>query len=87
MRCIPDDSNPGGPCKVRTPQSSFQKRHRLTMKRCKSGGHECVFEESNRGKRSTRKNEALAAKVHKMEAALRSIGGVRIIESNAAKPA
>lgn len=57
------------------------------MKRCKSGGHECVFEESNRGKRSTRKNEALAAKVHKMEAALRSIGGVRIIESNAAKPA
>lgn len=36
-----------------------------------------MFEESNRGKRSTRKNEALAAKVHKMEAALRSIGGVR----------
>jgi hypothetical protein len=35
-----------------------------------------VFEESNRGKRSTRKNEALAAKVAKMEAALRSIGGV-----------
>lgn len=46
------------------------------MQRCKSGGHECVFEESNRGKRSTRKNEALAAKVAKMEAALRSIGGV-----------
>ena len=46
--------------------------------RCKSGGHECVFEESNRGKRSTRKNEALAAKVAKMEAALRSIGGVSL---------
>ena len=48
------------------------------IQRCKSGGHECVFEESNRGKRSTRKNEALAAKVAKMEAALRSIGGVSL---------
>lgn len=44
--------------------------------RCKSGGHECIFEESNRGKRSTRKNEALAAKISKMETALKSIGGV-----------
>jgi hypothetical protein len=50
--------------------------------RCKSGGHECVFEESNRGKRSTRKNEALAAKVAKMEAALRSIGGVGLFPPN-----
>jgi hypothetical protein len=49
---------------------------RAHHQRCKSGGHECVFEESNRGKRSTRKNEALAAKVAKMDAALRSIGGV-----------
>lgn len=48
----------------------------LTPQRCKSGGHECIFEESNRGKRSTRKNEALAAKIAKMEAALKGIGGV-----------
>ncbi|WVR07996.1 hypothetical protein IAU60_005039 [Kwoniella sp. DSM 27419] len=58
MRCIPDEST--GPAGP--------------CKRCKSGGHECIFEESNRGKRSTRKNEALAAKVAKMEAALKGIG-------------
>jgi len=44
--------------------------------RCKTGGHECIFEESNRGKRSTRKNEALTAKLSKMEAALKGIGAV-----------
>jgi len=77
MRCIPDDANPGGPCKVsRNPL----RKNVANIKRCKSGGHECVFEESNRGKRSTRKNEALAAKVAKMEAALRSIGGVSHLE-------
>lgn len=54
---------------------------RAHYQRCKSGGHECVFEESNRGKRSTRKNEALAAKVAKMDAALRSIGGVSALAS------
>lgn len=43
-------------------------------KRCKTGGHECIFEESNRGKRATRKHEALAAKLGKMESALRGIG-------------
>lgn len=48
----------------------------ITFQRCKSGGHECIFEESNRGKRSTRKHEALAARVHKMEAALKGIGAV-----------
>ncbi|KAK8849735.1 hypothetical protein IAR55_005070 [Kwoniella newhampshirensis] len=58
MRCIPDENSPPGG----------------PCKRCKSGGHECIFEESNRGKRSTRKNEALAAKVAKMEAALKGIG-------------
>ncbi|KAK4688546.1 hypothetical protein P7C73_g1570, partial [Tremellales sp. Uapishka_1] len=58
MRCIPDENSGAGG----------------PCKRCKSGGHECVFEESNRGKRSTRKNEALAAKINKMEAALRGIG-------------
>ncbi|WVQ84810.1 hypothetical protein IAT38_006967 [Cryptococcus sp. DSM 104549] len=60
MRCIPDESaGANGICK---------------SQRCKSGGHECIFEESNRGKRSTRKNEALAAKLGKMEAALKGIG-------------
>nr|ODN92572.1 hypothetical protein L203_00851 [Cryptococcus depauperatus CBS 7841] len=62
MRCIPSDSSAGqglGICKAS----------------CHStGGHECVFEESNRGKRSTRKNEALAAKLSKMENALKNIG-------------
>ncbi|WVQ96072.1 hypothetical protein IAU59_003172 [Kwoniella sp. CBS 9459] len=58
MRCIPDESTGPGG----------------PCKRCKSGGHECIFEESNRGKRSTRKNEALAAKLAKMEAALKGIG-------------
>ncbi|EIW71458.1 hypothetical protein TREMEDRAFT_67782 [Tremella mesenterica DSM 1558] len=58
MRCVPDES-PG-------PNGP--------CRRCKVGGHECVFEESNRGKRSTKKNEALAAKVGKMEAALQRIG-------------
>jgi hypothetical protein len=46
------------------------------LQRCKAGGHECLFEESNRGKRSTRKNEALTARILKMEAALRGIGTV-----------
>jgi hypothetical protein len=46
------------------------------LQRCKSGGHECIFEESNRGKRSTRKNEALTAKISKMEQALKGIGNV-----------
>jgi hypothetical protein len=76
MRCIPDDANPGGPCKVSIAASTMVMD--IDNQRCKSGGHECVFEESNRGKRSTRKNEALAAKVAKMEAALRSIGGVSL---------
>ncbi|WVQ74330.1 hypothetical protein IAR50_003929 [Cryptococcus sp. DSM 104548] len=62
MRCIPDDSSAG--------------QGNGICKRCKAGGHECIFEESNRGKRSTRKNEALAAKVSKMEAALKNIGVV-----------
>ncbi|WWC95401.1 hypothetical protein V866_002263 [Kwoniella sp. B9012] len=58
MRCIPDESAGPG----------------APCKRCKSGGHECIFEESNRGKRSTRKNEAMAAKMAKFEAALKGIG-------------
>ncbi|ORY34671.1 fungal-specific transcription factor domain-domain-containing protein [Naematelia encephala] len=58
MRCIPDESSGPGG----------------PCKRCKSGGHECIFEESNRGKRSTRKNEAMAAKMARMEQALKSMG-------------
>ncbi|WWC73638.1 uncharacterized protein I206_107610 [Kwoniella pini CBS 10737] len=58
MRCIPDEGAGPG----------------APCKRCKSGGHECIFEESNRGKRSTRKNEAMAAKMAKFEAALKGIG-------------
>jgi len=76
MRCIPDEtSGPGAPCKVRWPPYSHR-FPKLTPQRCKSGGHECIFEESNRGKRSTRKNEALTAKLSKMEAALKGIGAV-----------
>ena len=37
-----------------------------------------MFEESNRGKRSTRKNEALSAKLAKLENALRGVGGVSL---------
>ncbi|KAH8813625.1 fungal-specific transcription factor domain-containing protein [Flagelloscypha sp. PMI_526] len=47
-------------------------------KRCSSGGHECIFEESNRGKRSTKKHEILTRSLRKMErtldTVLRSIG-------------
>ena len=75
MRCIPDDN--GGPCKVSW-SCNFSTRtvaHESTQ-RCRSGGHECIFEESNRGKRSTRKNEALTMRASKMEAALKGIGAV-----------
>ncbi|KAG6888535.1 hypothetical protein C0992_008278 [Termitomyces sp. T32_za158] len=47
-------------------------------KRCATGNHECVFEESNRGKRSTKRNELLTRSLRKMEKALdtvlRSVG-------------
>lgn len=47
-------------------------------KRCETGGHECIFEESNRGKRSTKKSEALQRSLNKMEKTLdivlRSLG-------------
>ena len=90
MRCIPDEtSDPGAPCKVSTPDTlggivavvgsarvGRSEGEADEFQRCKSGGHECIFEESNRGKRSTRKNEALAAKVQRLEAALKGIGSV-----------
>ncbi|KAJ7633103.1 fungal-specific transcription factor domain-containing protein [Roridomyces roridus] len=47
-------------------------------KRCIAGNHECVFEESNRGKRSSKKHELLTRSLRKMErtldTVLRSIG-------------
>ncbi|KAF7295623.1 hypothetical protein MIND_01102400 [Mycena indigotica] len=47
-------------------------------KRCVAGNHECIFEESNRGKRSSKKHELLTRSIRKMErtldTVLRSIG-------------
>lgn len=47
-------------------------------KRCQTGNHECIFEESNRGKRSSKKQEVLTRSLRKMErtleTVLRSIG-------------
>ncbi|CAK5277496.1 unnamed protein product [Mycena citricolor] len=46
--------------------------------RCAAGNHECVFEESNRGKRSSKKHEHLTKSIRKLErtldTVLRSIG-------------
>uniref|UniRef100_A0A0W0FF45 Zn(2)-C6 fungal-type domain-containing protein n=1 Tax=Moniliophthora roreri TaxID=221103 RepID=A0A0W0FF45_MONRR len=51
-------------------------------KRCQAGGHECIFEESNRGKRSSKKHELLTRSLRKMEktldTVLRSIGNPSI---------
>ncbi|KAF9442203.1 hypothetical protein P691DRAFT_779516 [Macrolepiota fuliginosa MF-IS2] len=51
-------------------------------KRCISGNHECIFEESNRGKRSSKKHELLTRSLRKMEktldTVLRSIGNPSI---------
>ncbi|PPQ87225.1 hypothetical protein CVT26_015411, partial [Gymnopilus dilepis] len=51
-------------------------------KRCLSGNHECIFEESNRGKRSSKKHEILTRSLRKMErtldTVLRSIGNPSI---------
>ncbi|KAF5373845.1 hypothetical protein D9758_000913 [Tetrapyrgos nigripes] len=51
-------------------------------KRCQTGNHECIFEESNRGKRSSKKHELLTRSLRKMErtldTVLRSIGNPSI---------
>ncbi|KAL0946465.1 hypothetical protein HGRIS_012685 [Hohenbuehelia grisea] len=51
-------------------------------KRCQAGNHECIFEESNRGKRSSKKHELLTRSLRKMEktldTVLRSIGNPTI---------
>ncbi|KAF9053126.1 fungal-specific transcription factor domain-containing protein [Panaeolus papilionaceus] len=56
--------------------------HGPPCKRCQSGNHECIFEESNRGKRSSKKHEILTRSLRKMErtldTVLRSIGNPSI---------
>ncbi|KAF9032161.1 hypothetical protein BDZ89DRAFT_1063535 [Hymenopellis radicata] len=51
-------------------------------KRCQAGNHECIFEESNRGKRSSKKHEILTRSIRKMErtldTVLKSIGNPTI---------
>ncbi|KAG0695278.1 fungal-specific transcription factor domain-containing protein [Suillus ampliporus] len=52
-------------------------------KRCIAGNHECIFEESNRGKRSTKKHELLTRSLKKMEktldTVLKSIGNPSMV--------
>ncbi|EJD02176.1 uncharacterized protein FOMMEDRAFT_87458 [Fomitiporia mediterranea MF3/22] len=52
--------------------------HGPPCKRCEAGNHQCIFEESNRGKRSSKKHEQLTRSLRKMEktldTVLRSIG-------------
>ncbi|PPQ99355.1 hypothetical protein CVT24_009220 [Panaeolus cyanescens] len=56
--------------------------HGPPCKRCQTGNHECIFEESNRGKRSSKKHEILTRSLRKMErtldTVLRSIGNPSI---------
>ncbi|KAI9510279.1 fungal-specific transcription factor domain-containing protein [Russula earlei] len=51
-------------------------------KRCITGNHECIFEESNRGKRTSKKHELLTRSLKKMErtldTVLKSIGNPSI---------
>ncbi|KAH7889471.1 fungal-specific transcription factor domain-containing protein [Phlebopus sp. FC_14] len=42
-------------------------------KRCIAGNHECIFEESNRGKRSSKKHELLTRSLRKMERTLDTV--------------
>ncbi|KAG8798478.1 hypothetical protein FRC16_007195 [Serendipita sp. 398] len=42
-------------------------------KRCQAGNHECIFEESNRGKRSSKKHEQLTKSLRKMEKTLDTV--------------
>ncbi|SDA01519.1 BZ3500_MvSof-1268-A1-R1_Chr10-1g02747 [Microbotryum saponariae] len=42
-------------------------------KRCKNGKHECIFEESQRGRRSNRKTDMMAKSLKKMEATLETV--------------
>ena len=42
-------------------------------KRCIAGRHQCIFEESNRGKRSSKKHEVLTKSLKKMELTLETV--------------
>ncbi|KAF9519033.1 hypothetical protein BS47DRAFT_1370877 [Hydnum rufescens UP504] len=42
-------------------------------KRCITGKHQCIFEESNRGKRSSKKHEVLTKSLKKMELTLETV--------------
>lgn len=42
-------------------------------KRCIAGKHQCIFEESNRGKRTSKKHEVLTKSIKKMEAQLETV--------------
>jgi hypothetical protein len=45
----------------------------LPCKRCITGKHQCIFEESNRGKRSSKKHEVLTKSLKKMELTLETV--------------
>ncbi|KAF8499925.1 hypothetical protein JB92DRAFT_2743342 [Gautieria morchelliformis] len=47
--------------------------HGPPCKRCQSGNNECIFEESNRGKRSSKKHELLTRSLRKMERTLDTV--------------
>ncbi|TFK46636.1 hypothetical protein OE88DRAFT_1637889 [Heliocybe sulcata] len=47
--------------------------HGPPCKRCQNGNHECIFEESNRGKRSAKKHELLTRSLRKMERTLDTV--------------
>lgn len=42
-------------------------------KRCRNGGHQCIFEESNRGRKSIKKQEALNKSLNSMESTLDNV--------------
>ncbi|KAK9896743.1 hypothetical protein P389DRAFT_172123 [Cystobasidium minutum MCA 4210] len=42
-------------------------------KRCKAGGHECIFEESQRGRRKNQKTDAMAKSIKNMENTLETV--------------
>ncbi|EPQ57784.1 hypothetical protein GLOTRDRAFT_71665 [Gloeophyllum trabeum ATCC 11539] len=59
--------------------------HGPPCKRCQNGNHECIFEESNRGKRSAKKHELLTRSLRKMErtldTVLRAVGNPNLAAS------
>ncbi|KIY71047.1 hypothetical protein CYLTODRAFT_346620 [Cylindrobasidium torrendii FP15055 ss-10] len=64
--------------------------HGPPCKRCQTGNHDCIFEESNRGKRSTKKHEILTRSIRKMEktldTVLKSIGNPALTQGISRSP-